>query len=70
MSTNKCSNSLVGQNSIPKALGQDSNALVWPSGPPSDDAEEDELANYTNERFQRLGVHRPALILFILRYAS
>ena len=48
-------NHLVDQNTTPNTLGKDSNALVWPRGPPDDDAEE-ELDNYKNERFLRLGM--------------
>lgn len=45
-------------------LGHDSNALVWPKGPPSDDdTEEDELDSYKNERYLRLGVYSPDLCL-------
>lgn len=44
----------ANQDSTPKTLGKDSNALVWPKSPP-DDAEEDELDNYKNERFLWLG---------------
>ncbi|RDB21277.1 Translation initiation factor eIF-2B subunit epsilon [Hypsizygus marmoreus] len=45
----------AGQDSIQETLGKDSNALVWPTGPPDVDAEEDEINNYKNERFMRLG---------------
>ncbi|KAH0583976.1 hypothetical protein H2248_009559 [Termitomyces sp. 'cryptogamus'] len=37
-----------------KTLGNDSNAIVWPIGP-SEDAEEDDIATFKNERFMRLG---------------
>ncbi|KAG6911456.1 hypothetical protein DXG01_014530 [Tephrocybe rancida] len=42
------------QDSIPKTLGKDSNAIVWPTTPPHD-ADEDEIAHFKNERFMRLG---------------
>ncbi|KAF9456787.1 nucleotide-diphospho-sugar transferase [Collybia nuda] len=45
----------ANQDSYPNVLGEQSNALVWPKGPPVDNDEEDELANYNNERFMRIG---------------
>ncbi|KAG6890454.1 hypothetical protein C0992_001501 [Termitomyces sp. T32_za158] len=39
---------------LPHTLGKYSNAIVWPAGPP-DDAEEDDIAAFKNERFMRLG---------------
>lgn len=47
------------QDSLSATLGKDSNALVWPMGPP-DNAEEDVLINFKNERFMRLGNYRPS----------
>ncbi|KAF8078040.1 nucleotide-diphospho-sugar transferase [Lyophyllum atratum] len=41
------------QDSIPKTLGDDSNAIVWPTTLP-EDAEEDDISNFKNERFMRL----------------
>lgn len=38
----------------PNSLGKDSNAIVWPTGP-AEDAEEDDIAAFQNERFMRLG---------------
>ncbi|KAG6878693.1 hypothetical protein C0993_011508 [Termitomyces sp. T159_Od127] len=38
----------------PNTLGKDSNAIIWPAGPP-DDAEEDDITTFQNERFMRLG---------------
>lgn len=35
-------------------LGKDSNALVWPKGPP-DEEDLDDVENYNNQRFMRLG---------------
>lgn len=37
-------------------LGVNSNALVWPKGPPDDDEEDlDDVENYRNQRYMRLG---------------
>lgn len=36
-------------------LGKDSNALVWPRGPPDEEDDEDGMENYKNLRFMRLG---------------
>jgi hypothetical protein len=47
---------LVDQKLTPNTLGKDSNALVWPRGPP-DDGEENELNIYKNERFLRIGMY-------------
>ncbi|KAG6850579.1 hypothetical protein H0H93_011247 [Arthromyces matolae] len=44
----------ASQDSIPTTLGKSSNAIVWPTGPP-EDAEEDDIAAFKNERFMRLG---------------
>ncbi|GLB35041.1 putative nucleotidyl transferase [Lyophyllum shimeji] len=42
------------QDTMPKTLGADSNALVWPTAP-GEDTDEDEISNFKNERFMRLG---------------
>ncbi|KAJ3561900.1 hypothetical protein NP233_g9905 [Leucocoprinus birnbaumii] len=36
-------------------LGKDSNALVWPNGPPDEEDDPDDVENYRNQRFMRLG---------------
>lgn len=37
-------------------LGVNSNALVWPKGPPDDGEEDlDDVENYRNQRYMRLG---------------
>ncbi|KAF9567546.1 nucleotide-diphospho-sugar transferase [Agrocybe pediades] len=44
------------QDSINKtALGKDSNAIVWPRGPPEEEDDEEGPENYRNQRFMRLG---------------
>lgn len=50
-----CTKPYPDQDSIPTNLGENSNALIWPKGPPADSDEDDELDNYKNERFMRLG---------------
>ncbi|KIM49219.1 hypothetical protein M413DRAFT_438384 [Hebeloma cylindrosporum] len=48
----------ANQDSIDKAaLGKDTNAIVWPRGPPDEDEDEDDEGpeNYKNQRFMRLG---------------
>ncbi|KAF8894552.1 nucleotide-diphospho-sugar transferase [Infundibulicybe gibba] len=40
---------------IPKSLGEDSNAIVWPRGPPDEDEDEEGVESYKNQRFMRLG---------------
>ncbi|CAA7271788.1 unnamed protein product [Cyclocybe aegerita] len=47
----------ANQNSIDKkSLGKDSNAIVWPRGPPDEEDEDEESPeNYKNQRFMRLG---------------
>ncbi|KAF9453228.1 nucleotide-diphospho-sugar transferase [Macrolepiota fuliginosa MF-IS2] len=36
-------------------LGKDSNALVWPRGPPDEEEDIEDVENYNNQRFMRLG---------------
>lgn len=47
----------VDQDSVDKSgLGKDSNAVVWPRGPPADEDDDEEgPENYKNQRFMRLG---------------
>ncbi|KDR81526.1 hypothetical protein GALMADRAFT_239531 [Galerina marginata CBS 339.88] len=46
----------ANQDSIDKtALGKDSNAIVWPRGPPDEEDDEEGPENYKNLRFMRLG---------------
>lgn len=42
------------QSSISSNLGKDSNAIIWPRGPP-DDEEEDNIESYSNQRLNRIG---------------
>ncbi len=37
------------------SLGRDSNALVWPRGPPDEEEDNDDVESYRNQRFMRLG---------------
>jgi len=49
-------------------LGVNSNALMWPKGPPDDEEDLDDVENYRNQRFMRLGLYIPILVgLFFLR---
>jgi len=44
------------QDSIDKTgLGKDSNAIVWPRGPPDEEDDEEGPENWKNQRFMRLG---------------
>lgn len=43
-------------------LGNDSNALVWPKGPPDEEDLED-VENYNNQRFMRLGSCAPLFFI-------
>ncbi|KAF8969966.1 nucleotide-diphospho-sugar transferase [Flammula alnicola] len=47
----------ANQDSIDKVgLGKDSNAIVWPRGPPADEEDDEEgPENYRNQRFMRIG---------------
>ncbi|KXN85472.1 putative translation initiation factor eIF-2B subunit epsilon [Leucoagaricus sp. SymC.cos] len=36
-------------------LGKNSNALVWPRGPPDEEEDTEDVENYKNQRFMRLG---------------
>ncbi|KAF8163214.1 nucleotide-diphospho-sugar transferase, partial [Crassisporium funariophilum] len=46
----------AGQDSIDRtALGKDSNAIVWPRGPPDEEDDEEGPENYKNLAYMRLG---------------
>ena len=48
---------LIDQESIDKTgLGKDSNAIVWPRGPPEEEDEEEGPENFKNQRYMRIGV--------------
>jgi len=58
---------LVEQDSIDKTgLGKDSNAIVWPRGPPDEEDDEEGPENWKNQRFMRLGTkalqHRTVVV--------
>jgi translation initiation factor eIF-2B subunit epsilon len=36
-------------------LGKDSNAIVWPRGPPDEEDDEEGPENWQNQRFMRIG---------------
>ena len=49
---------LLAQDSLDKSkLGPASNAILWPDTPPEDEDSDDEdnVENYTNQRFMRMG---------------
>ncbi|KAI0341739.1 nucleotide-diphospho-sugar transferase [Trametopsis cervina] len=43
------------QENAPAILGEGSNAIVWPKGPPADDEDADEVERFNNQRLMRLG---------------
>ncbi|KAF8902045.1 nucleotide-diphospho-sugar transferase [Gymnopilus junonius] len=46
----------ANQDSVDKTtLGPDTNAIVWPRGPPDEEDDEEGPENYRNQRFMRLG---------------
>jgi translation initiation factor eIF-2B subunit epsilon len=48
---------LIDQESIDKtSLGKDSNAIVWPRGPPDEEDDEEGPENFKNQRYMRIGV--------------
>jgi translation initiation factor eIF-2B subunit epsilon len=58
---------LLDQESIKGALnlGTGSNALVWLRGPPDEEEDLDDVENYKNQRFMRLGAFSQISLLFI-----
>lgn len=47
---------MVDQNLIDKtSLGKDSNAIVWPRGPPDEEDDEEGPENFNNYRYMRIG---------------
>ena len=50
-------------------LGVNSNALLWPKGPPDEDEDLGDVENFRNQRFMRLGLYIPMIVgLFFLRW--
>lgn len=46
----------IDQELIDKtSLGKDSNAIVWPRGPPDEEDDEDGPENFKNQRYMRIG---------------
>ena len=44
------------QENAPGILGEGSNAIVWPQGPPEDDEDADEVERFDNQRLMRIGI--------------
>lgn len=49
---------MIDQELIDKTnFGRDSNAIVWPKGPPDEEDDEEGPENFKNQRYMRIGVY-------------